>query len=717
MAIDKEILLRRAQEAFSASTSYFDNNNRVKIENAYRHFQNRHHAGSKYYKDSYKYRSKGFRPKTRAFVRASEAKAMAAFFSNQDVVSVDAQDSNNPAQSASALICKELLNYRLTTTIPWFQLCMGGIQDANITGVVCSYQYWLTRAENVLTPIANEFGEQVYDESGAPIYEESTRIIDDKPVIELRPINNIRFSPTASWIDPINTSPYLIDIIPMHIIDVESKMSEVDGKTGEPKWNKLTRAQMLSSRRNTDDTIDQVRRGETEDPMQVNLAEIINDYTTIWVHRNFIRYAEEDYVFYTCGTEHLLTDPVPIEDVYWHGERPYTLGFASIEAHRVMPDSPVHLSSGLQQEANEIRNQRLDNVKLVLNKRFFGRRGSQIDYQSLMRNAAGSVTLMNDPRADVVPVDFQDVTSSSYAEQDRVNMDFDELTGAFSSSSVASNRQLNETVGGMSMLRAGGNEINEYAIRTISETWIEPLMRQLVKLEQKYETDTVVLGIAADKAKIFERFGMDIRLDELLEQSLTTRVNLGLDATDPMAKVGKLTFAIGRVSEILANQAPGLNKEEAVKEIFGSLGYKDGSRFYDPRQAGPDPQVEQMQQAMQAMQQQIQQMQAMLMDRSEERKIKFEIAERDRQAKLADSEQARQAKLAEKQLDFHTKLAAMANSKDGHETQIAADMIETQFKEKAETRRTEAGIAKDLMIATMKNDNITGRAKDVTISI
>lgn len=693
MAIDKDILLRRSQEAFDASTNYFDSNFRTKIDNAYRHLQNRHHEGSKYHKASYKYRSKGFRPKTRAFVRSSESKAMAAFFSNRDVVSVEAQNNQDPMQVASALINQELLNYRLTTTIPWFLICMGGVQDANVTGVVCSYQYWATETEKVLSHIVDESGTQFLDDDGNPLYEEQRRFVKDEPVIDLRPINNIRFSPSASWIDPVNTSPYFIDMIPMHINDVEEKMEEVDSKTGEPRWKKLTRGQLMSSRRNTDDSTDQVRRENAEDPYSINHSEANKDYTTVWVHRNFIKHKGKDYVFYTCGTEHLLTDPVPIEEIYWTGERPYVMGYSIIETHKCMPDSPVHLASGLQQEANEIRNQRLDNVKLVLNKRYFGRRGAQIDYQSLLRNAAGSVTLMNDPKSDVVPIDFQDVTSSSYAEQDRVNMDFDELTGAFSTSSVASNRQLNETVGGMSMLRAGGNEINEYSIRILSETWIEPLMRQLVKLEQKYETDQTVLSIAAEKAKIYQRFGDDVNLDELLNQSLTTTVNLGLDATDPMSRVGKLVFAITRVSEILANQSPGLNKEEAIKEIFGSLGYKDGSRFYDPSQAGPDPQMQQLQQQLQMMQQQLQMMQMELMNRAEDRKVKFEIAERDREAKLQ-----------QKQMDVQAKVAALAASQEEQEDKITADMIQTKFKEQSETRRSEAEIAKDIAIAAMKND-------------
>jgi hypothetical protein len=701
--VDNDLFLRRAREAYDASTSYFDTNYRRKIENSLRHFSNRHHKGSKYYNDSYKYRSKGFRPKTRASVRANEAKAMAAFFSNRDVVSVEPMNTQDPAQVVSAALNKELLFYRLTHTIPWFQTCVAGVQDAQVTGAVCSYQHWTLKTTKDFDPLVDESGYQVYDDSGQPLFQEVDRIVEDKPVIELRPINNIRFSPSADWIDPINSSPYLIDILPMHIIDVEAKMREVNQKTGEPKWKKLTRSQMITATKNNNDTTDYERREGIEDPTEVNLSETLKDYYTVWVHRNFIKKGDTDYVFYTLGTEYLLTNPVPIEEIYWTGERPYAFGTAMIEAHKVLPDSIVHISSGLQQEANEIRNQRLDNVKLVLNKRYFARRGGQVDLRSLIKNVAGGVTLMNDPASDVVTVSTPDVTQSSYEEQNRVDADFDEISGAFSNSSVMANRQMSETVGGMSMLRANGNEMAEYLIRTVSVTWVETVMRQLLKLEQKYETDEVILSLCAEKAKVYQRYGTDADLDDILNQELTTSVNMGLDATDPMMKVNKLLFAVGKIKEIIQEPTPGLIVEEVAKEIFGSLGYKDGTRFFNPEQA-PDPQAQQMQEQleqtqaqMQKMKQLIDSMQLELVNRQKEIDAKVVIAEEDRQAKLVDAERSRQTELEKSELDRRAKLAELDAKSDD-------EMEKIRYQARSALERQKVDIAGNIAVASMRNN-------------
>ena len=125
-----------AKTAFEGSTTYFDANLRKQQEDNFAHFQGRHTADSKYHLDSWKYRSKSFVPKTRSIVRKGEATVAAAFFSNVDVVTADAQDQSNTLQVANAALMKELLNYRLQKSIPWFATLIGAFQEAEVCGCV-----------------------------------------------------------------------------------------------------------------------------------------------------------------------------------------------------------------------------------------------------------------------------------------------------------------------------------------------------------------------------------------------------------------------------------------------------------------------------------------------------------------------------------------------------------------------------------------------------
>ena len=600
--------LKLAQDAYTSSTSYVDSNYRKKWEDSLAMFQSRHPSDSKYNSDAYKHRSKLFRPKSRSMVRKHEAAAAAAFFSNVDVISTDAVDQSNKEQVASAALWKEVLNYRLTKTIPWFQTVVGGVQDAMTVGVVCSYQYWKYSEK-----ASNEYVTTGVDENGEPILEQAPpKVLEDEPCIELMPIENLRIDAAASWINPIKTSPYVIRLIPMYVVDVKTMMNKVDTKTNQPKWKKLDDGQIRTSMTNRFDTTKQAREGTRQDPNSQNNAPI-TDFEIVWAHENFMRIDGEEMVYYTMGTSFMLTEPKPLKEVYFHGERPIALGVSVIETHKIMPDSPVMLGENLQREANEIVNQRLDNVKLVLNKRYIVKRGAQVDLKSLVRNVPGSITVANDPIGDVKTIDFGDVTSSSYAEQDRVNVDYDELTGNFSQGSVMTNRKMGETVGGMNLISGSANQLTEYTIRTITETWIERVLVQLVKLEQAYETNETILAIAADRAKLVQKYGINEITDNLLNHELTLTVNVGMGATDPTHKLGKFIGAMKAYGEVAALQLPNVDMKEAGKEVFGLAGYRDGRRFMidqDENDPENNPHLKQAVETMHAMEARIKELES-----------------------------------------------------------------------------------------------------------
>jgi hypothetical protein len=553
-----------ARDAYTASTNYFDANIRHQIESDLRQAQGLHPSGSKYLGD--KSRSRLFRPKTRATIRKNEAAAAEAFFTTNDVVSVKPENDNDPIQAASAAVMGELLQYRLTKTIPWYLTLVGAFQDAQTVGLVASYQYW-------------EFNQR----KGI-----------DRPAIRLIPIENIRFDPAADWTDPVGTSPYLIELIPMYVGRIKGRMRNIDPKTGEPKWRSLPDSVIMTATKSYGDTIRQQRENNRADSKYEPQAN--SNYSIAWVHKNIVEIDEIDYVYYTLGAEHLLSDPVPLDQAYFHGRRPYVIGTSVVETHKNYPSSLPRLTRDVQAEINEVTNQRIDNVKLALNKRYFARRNKQVDLRSVTRNVPGSVTLMQDVD-DVKVVEFNDVTQSSYKEQEMLNLDFDDVAGAFSGASVQSNRKLNETVGGMNMLSASANQVSNYQLRTFVETWVEPVLRQLILLEQHYETDETLLALCGEAAEVAQKFGVDAITDELLLQEFTLNVSVGLGQTNPAEQAKQFMQGMTSLRDMLADgtlMKMGLDVQEAIKEIFGKLGYKDGGRFFNTDKQ--DPMIAQLQQ-------------------------------------------------------------------------------------------------------------------------
>ena len=461
--------LKKATEAYQTSTNYLEQNIWRQWQKNLCHFHNRHDSATKYANKDYIGRSKTFRPKTRSSIRATEATLAAALFSTSDLISVTAGRQGDQQQQASADIAKEILQYRLEKRVPWFLTSMGAYQDTHNYGVCVSKQYWDydQHTEKTEDPLVYQ-GQEVVDENGQMVTETNeTTIVDvDELRIDLLAPENFRFSPMADWREPVSDSPYLIELIPMYACDVLTRMQQLDDKTGQPRWKQYSLEEILTTDSKEGNQVRLAREGfKRKDPVTVEHRE----YSTLWIHHNIIRDDRgQDYFFLTLGTQLMLTDPVPVEQVYPHG-RPYIVGMSVLEAHKSYPAGINEIAGPLQQEINSIANQRQDNVSLVLNKRYFIRRGKEVDLKSLQRNIPGSGVLMSDPQTDVHVVNTPDVTASSYQEHDRLAIELDEVVGNFSQASVQSNRNLNETVGGMEMMNAGANAVQEYTIRTFIE--------------------------------------------------------------------------------------------------------------------------------------------------------------------------------------------------------------------------------------------------------
>jgi hypothetical protein len=577
---DEASWLSRARAAYRASTDYVNSNFRKDWEDSIRAFNNQHPADSKYNAPSYDKRSKLFRPKIRSVMRKNEAAAAAAFFSNMDVVSVAASDQTDKAQLISADIWKEVIQYRLSRTIPWFQTVQGGLQDAQTVGVTVAHIYWM--------------------------FDEDREI--DKPCVDLVPIENFRFDPAASWIDIVSTSAYIIHLMPMLVMDIKAKMEKGD-------WKKVA---ITAGQGANMDSTRIARQAGGEDPKSTD-SRPLGDYEIAWVQRHIHRRDGKEWEFYTLGEHAIISDVVELKEVVFHGKRPYVMGCCILEAHKVLPVGVPQLGRGLQDEINEVANSRNDNVKFALNKKWFAKRGVEVDLAGLVRNVPGGVVMMNDPINDVREISWPDVTQSAYAEQQGMDMAMDELLGNFNPAALMTAGAGNAPARNMTMLNQSTGSLVEYLIRTFVETFVQPVLRQLILLEQAYETDTVILGIAQKNSKMLQRFGIDQVTDELLMGEVTLSVNVGMGATDPTQKLQKFLTALTSFSNVVKNPTPGMNVIEIGKEIFGHLGYQDGSRFFTV----DDPQVAALQGQLQQAMGEIQKLQGAVKDKQDAHKIGF----------------------------------------------------------------------------------------------
>jgi hypothetical protein len=593
-----------AEQCFEMSKNYYESFLRSDWRASLSHFKSEHASGSKYHKVEYAKRSRTFRPKTRSMVLRKEASAAGAFFAQEDAATISPADPDNLKSRASAAVMNAILNHRLKVTIPWFMILQGNYQTALVQGVCASKQYWdyKSKQETVqeAVPVLNEDGTPVLGPDDQPLinYEavqKNGAPEKDEPRVVPIPPENLRFHPSADWLDPVGTSPYLIYAFPMFVIDVKSRSSIMDPKTNQPTWKAVTDDQLATAARLYAETLN-VRDNKRREVEQAP-SKKLKDYDTVWVHENILKREDGDVVFYTLGVEALLSDPRPLKEVYLHGVRPFAVGIASLEAFQVNPQSKVQQLSPVQKLTNEIANQRIDNVRLAMNGRYWVRDGKKVDLQVLTHSTPGSAVLMSDPQTDVKWDRPQDVTASAYQEQDRINVDFDDLAGIMSTGTVQSDRKLNETVGGMNIMSSDANAVQEYELRIFATTYVEKVLDQLVLLEQAYETDLMILSLGGKQAQSMTKFGVDPVQDDLMTEKLLVTVSVGIGSTAPAQRMDKLAKAFqtfwGIAGPLVDKWGPPVLQSPGVKrmasEIFGAAGYKDVDQFLDFGPAPPPP--------------------------------------------------------------------------------------------------------------------------------
>ena len=599
LAADLLRLVGQAESQFSSSTV---NNNRRGWDRAYKAFHNEFFTGSKYLSDEYKHRSKLFRPKTRSAVRKDNASIAASLFSTINAISCTAGNEGDEMQRASAAVIQELVNYRTDRTsgrnsIPWFKVAMGARQDALMTGVCLSKQYWKLDTRVVGTEQVSTTdpwtGETTVTER------EVVKVLYDRPDSKVIPPENYIIDPAADWTDPAQTSAYLIIKWPMRIDEIR----QMEKHRTDP-WKHLEDSVLLSSNNMSQTQSAAIRtareRGNDRFDKSQTGSGSQNDWDVIWVYETYIRVDGEDLTFFSIRDKAMLTDPRPVDEVYpWNqGDRPLALGYGSLESHRIFPMSPAESWQPLQQEMNDLASLRLDTVKQNVSPITKVKAGRGVDLKAIQRRGANTMLLLQDPENDVIWDRPPELPQSAYAEMERLNVDFDDLAGQFNSGSVQTNRSLNETVGGLKLIAGSANAVQEFDQRVWIETWAEPAIAQIVRLEQYYEDDKTVLALCGDRAKIRQKYGMNDVTDEMLDQQITVRIDVGLGVGDPAQRMAKLTNALAvieKVVPLIPEFKTGewkMNGEEMFREIFGSAGYRDGGmRFItkSPPKQGPDP--------------------------------------------------------------------------------------------------------------------------------
>jgi hypothetical protein len=582
-----ESCMALARQSYITAEDYFNASHRTRIIDAMARFNSEHPKGSKYWSPAFEKRSRLFRPKTRAMTRKREASTCIALFGSADIVNV--QPSNSDANSVlDARIQESLLNYRLQQDDRWYRFIVGSVQDADRQGFVIAKTHWEYEE-------ASRYYDELHPDLG-PIKRVDTVATTDRPGWSLLPIERFRFSPAADWMDVVNSSPFLVEVIPMYVCDVRRYARNPRARL---KYKPLSDSQLMSGGHAGEWDAIRMQR-ERNRVNRYERSSDPSDYAICWVHRNIVRIEGEDYVFDTVGTSLMLSNVIPLSEFDPRGYRPYIVGSNMIESHNPFNVGATTLMSGIQDEINDVSNLSIDANKMATSGRMFIKRNTAIDLHALARFSPGAVVEMDNPQQDVKWDRSPEAPQGMQQEHQILNTELDDLIGNFNQASVAQNRNLNETVGGMEMLGSAADQMTEYDLHTLCTTFISRVLTQVLDLEKRWETDANLAVIIGKKLATNARTFWNA-----LSTEGKVIVNVGFGSTNPQKRMERIQTAMQTTMGMFPMTVYQSNQAEILKEVWAAAGFADASRFFpflgDAGKPDPNPKVATLQQQLQTL--------------------------------------------------------------------------------------------------------------------
>lgn len=611
-----------SQAAWNSADGYFGANIRQRFTRNEAQARSKHLSGSRFSSTFYNDRFRFFVPKTAQAVNDFVARGKAAFLEGSQKASFKALDTSNQDQVNAAKLVQALMNLRMSDSF-----------GPNLRAAAGTLRWAMNLEVSLRNAAKHNFAcaKAIWNPHGGAWDKKSKTFMGEPRIYTIEP-ENIRFDAGCDWSDPINSSPYLIERFTMTVDEVMQKI-----KAGD--WRDMSPEEIAAARDNSslDDAIklQRERSGSLakKQPIAIDMAQRVT------IHCNIIRVDGFDYVFYTLRNFKILSDPLPIKDVFLINMRPYVIGRTDLDGTNY-PASMVEQSSGQQGILNVMANLRLDNLDQFASPKWAVERGNtQADIGALRSMASGSSIYVN--RIDGIKLlETRDGTSAVRAETQQQTQEIDQMFGVYNGAQAIQGGD-QPTTGNIQQVAMGNGLVLDGRIGTFASTFAAPILSLVAEYERTLESDPIILGVAGQTAGLVQGLAEEKQqlglLTTLLKAQLQMNVQVGLGATNPEAQFQNLVMGIVQVSRALPQVQGRFDPDKVVSKMMEAYGERDGSSLLlDPQQ------VQQQNQQIQDLQNQVQDLQQKLAAKKPDYLLQ---AEADLTAAKADNARATTAKI------------------------------------------------------------------------
>jgi len=290
-----------------------------------------------------------------------------------------------------------------------------------------------------------------------------------------------------------------------------------------------------------------------------------------------LEYWDRDKI-YTIGARKVVLKE---EDNPFSGLLPFIMARYIPVQHELYGIGIPEICEDLQEELNTVRNQRMDNVNLIINRMFIVNKYADVNLDNLV-SYPGNVILTNDVNA-IQALDTRDVTKSAYMEESIIKNDMDTGTGIYSYSK-GEPPERRETATGIVSLKQASSVRFDTVVKMLEFTVVRHVAKMFLWLDYQFLPKEDIMNILGPEDYVA------LEADQFKQQDV--EVMLRQYNFQPM---GSSTTAIKEVRIQQIMQAyrlflndPQINQTELKKMVLDVLDIKNQSKLLIPSPSTPE---------------------------------------------------------------------------------------------------------------------------------
>ncbi len=289
-------------------------------------------------------------------------------------------------------------------------------------------------------------------------------------------------------------------------------------------------------------------------------------------------YREENMIITIANKNTVIKEELnPMADILPGNALPFVNLYDTDVLHEFEGIGEIEPIESLQNELNDTRNQRMDNVTLVINRMFEVIRSADVsedDFTSL----PGKVFYSNIPNG-VREITTPDVTQSAYEEEKLIKEDIQQTTTGTANVDIPSINK-SETATGILAVQEAGDTRTEYKVLNMKNA-VKKLWRIILALDQKLITKDYIIKIEGQQGTTFQT---------LTPEQIKGNFDIDVEVESQQNRLVKKQERMQLYQ--LGLKTPGANVGQMFKDVLEIFDVPNPDAYYqEPQPQPPQPSI------------------------------------------------------------------------------------------------------------------------------